>query len=153
LGSGCWGDKEVGLIWDHHRRFRLPAEEAEIRSYTIDDVIRVPIVLKDEDGVAHVRAIFRRMLRAGGIGPPSLDPDDMVELRGNGKGQEHATVEATLRVRDEHIPGDYLCVALQVYDSLGNMQMIKNPTPSKVFRLVGAGNRDEQKTEFLGWGD
>jgi hypothetical protein len=77
----------------------------------------------------------------------------MVELRGNGKGQEQATVEVTLKVRDEHIPGDYLCVALQVYDSRGNMAMIKNPTPSKVFRLVGAGNRDEQKTEFLGWGD
>jgi len=31
--------------------------------------------------------------------------------------------------------------------------MIKNPSPSKAFRLVDAGNRDEQKTEFLGWGD
>jgi hypothetical protein len=131
----------------------LPAKQAEIETYTIDDVIRVPIVLKDEDGVAHVRAIFKRIQYSGGIGPPSLDPDDMVELRGNGRGQQQATVEATLKVRDEHIPGDYLCVALQVYDSRGNMQMIKNPTPSKVFRLVGAGNRDEQKTEFLGWGD
>jgi hypothetical protein len=131
----------------------LPAKQAQIETYTIDDVIRVPIVLKDEDGVAHVRAIFKRMLRAGGIGPPSIDPDDMVELRGNGGGQQQATVEVTLKVRDEHIPGDYLCVALQVYDSQGNMVMIKNPSPSKAFRLVGAGNGDEQKTEFLGWGD
>jgi hypothetical protein len=131
----------------------LPTNQTEIETYSIDDVIRVPIVLKDEDGVAHVRAIFKRMLRGGGIGPPSIDPNDMVELRGNGRGQQQATVEVTLKVRDEHIPGDYLCVALQVYDSKGNMQMIKNPSPSKVFRLVGAGNRDEQKTEFLGWGD
>ena len=131
----------------------MPAKQAEIETYTIDDVIRVPIVLKDEDGVAHVRAIFKRMLRAGGIGPPSIDPDDMVELRGNGGGQQQATVEVTLKVRDEHIPGDYLCVAIQVYDSQGNMVMIKNPSPSKAFRLVDAGNRDEQKTEFLGWGD
>ena len=131
----------------------MPAKQAEIETYTIDDVIRVPIVLKDEDGVAHVRAIFKRMLRGGGIGPPSIDPDDMVELRGNGRGQQQATVEVTLKVRDEHIPGDYLCVALQVYDSQGNVQMIKNLSPSKVLRLVGAGNRDEQKTEFLGWGD
>ena len=153
MASGRWGDKELGLIWDCHRRFGLPAKQAEIETYTIDDVIRVPIVLQDEDGVAHVRAIFKRIQYSGGIGPPSLDPDDMVELRGNGRGQQQATVEATLKVRDEHIPGDYLCVALQVYDSRGNMQMIKNPTPSKVFRLVGAGNRDEQKTEFLAWGD
>ena len=131
----------------------MPTNQTEIETYSIDDVIRVPIVLKDEDGVAHVRAIFKRMLRGGGIGPPSIDPNDMVELRGNGRGQQQATVEVTLKVRDEHIPGDYLCVALQVYDSQGNMQMIKNPSPSKVFRLVGAGNRDEQKTEFLGWGD
>ena len=131
----------------------MPTNRTEIETYSIDDVIRVPIVLKDEDGVAHVRAIFKRMLRGGGIGPPSIDPNDMVELRGNGRGQQQATVEVTLKVRDEHIPGDYLCVALQVYDSQGNMQMIKNLSPSKVFRLVGAGNRDEQKTEFLGWGD
>ena len=131
----------------------MPAKQAEMETYTIDDVIRMPVVLNDEDGVAHVRAIFRRMLRAGGIGPPSLDPDDAVELRGNGKGQEQATVEVTLKVRDEHIPGDYLCVALQIYDSRGNMVMIKNPKPSKVFRLVGEGSRDEQKTQFLGWGD
>ena len=132
----------------------MPArKQSEIESYTIDEVIRVRIVLMDEDGVAHVRAIFKRMLRGGGIGPPSIDPDDMVELRGNGRGQQQATVEVTLKVRDEHMPGDYLCVALQVYDSQGNVQMIKNLSPSKVFRLVGAGNRDEQKTEFLGWGD
>ena len=66
MGPGCWGDKEVGLIGDRHRRFELPAKQAEVETYTIDDVIRVPIVLKDEDGVAHVRAIFRRMSRAGG---------------------------------------------------------------------------------------
>jgi hypothetical protein len=131
----------------------LPARQAQIETYTKDDVIRVPIVLKDEDGVAHVRAIFKRMLRSGGIGPPCIAPDDMVELRGNGGGQQQATVEVTLKVRDEHTPGDYLCVALQVYDSQGNMVMIKNPSPSKAFRLVDAGNRDEQKTEFLRWGD
>ncbi len=131
----------------------MSAQQTEIATYTIDDVIRLPIVLKDEDGVAHVRAIFRRMLRGGNIGPPSLDPDDQVELRGNGGGQQHATVEVTLKVQDTHIPGDYLCVAIQVYDSQDNMQMIKNPSPSRVFRLVGAGNRDEQKTEFLGWGN
>lgn len=57
----------------------------------------------------------------------------MVELRGNGKGQEQATVEVTLKVRDEHIPGDYLCVALQVYDSKGNMAMIKDIAVPRLF--------------------
>ena len=83
----------------------MSAKQTEIETYTIDDVIRVPIMLKDEDGVAHVRAIFRRMRRGGGLGPPSLDPDDMVELQGNGRSQQQATVELTLKVRDEHIPG------------------------------------------------
>ena len=69
MGPGCWDDKEVGLIGGRYRRFRLPAKQAEIETYTIDDVIRVPVVLKDEDGVAHVRAIFRRMLRGGGDRP------------------------------------------------------------------------------------
>jgi hypothetical protein len=44
----------------------MPANHMEPETYTIDDTIRVPIVLRDEEGVAHVRAIFRRMLRAGG---------------------------------------------------------------------------------------
>jgi hypothetical protein len=39
-----------------------------------------------------------------------------VNLRGNGEGQKEATVEMTLKVRDEHEPGDYLCVNIQACD-------------------------------------
>ena len=88
-----------------------------------------------------------------GIGPASLDPEDTLELRGNGGGQKQATVETTLKVRDEHEPGDYLCVAIQAYDSEGNMVMIKNPKPSRIFRIVDLGNKDDHETEFLGWGE
>jgi hypothetical protein len=56
-------------------------------------------------------------------------------------------------VRDEHEPGDYLCVAIQAYDSEGNMVMIKNPKPTKIFRIVDLGNKDDHKMEFLGWGE
>jgi hypothetical protein len=113
----------------------------------------VPVTLRDEDGVAHVRAIFRRMRQMGNLGPRGLDPDDTLELRGNGGGQKQATVETTLKVRDEHEPGDYLCVAIQAYDSEGNMMMIENPKPTKVFRIVDVGNKDDHKMEFLGWGE
>jgi hypothetical protein len=61
--------------------------------------------------------------------------------------------ETTLEVRDEHEPGDYLCVAIQAYDSEGNMVMIKNPKPTKIFRIVDLGNKDDHKMEFLGWGE
>jgi hypothetical protein len=134
----------------------VPADRTEpetYNTYNIDDTITVPIVLRDEDGVAHVRAIFRRMRRPGNLGPRGLDPDDTLELRGNRGGQKQATVEATLKVRDEHEPGDYLCVAIQAYDSKGNMAMIKNPKPSRLFRIVDLGGRDDHNTEFLGWGD
>ena len=125
----------------------------EPETYSIDDEIRVPVELRDEEGVAHVRAVFRRLRYAGELGPRGLDPTDMLELRGNGQNQKQATVELTLTVADEHEPGDYLCVAIQVYDAQGNMVMIKNPTPSRLFRIVDEGNRDDKKTEFLGWGD
>ena len=125
----------------------------EPEKYSIDDEIRVPVVLQDEDGVAHVRAIFRRLRYAGELGPRGLDPTDMLELRGNGQNQKRATVELTLKVVDEHEPGEYLCVAIQVYDAQGNMVMIKNPTPSRLFHIVDEGKRDDKKTEFLGWGD
>ena len=36
----------------------MTAERIEPETYTIDDTIRVPIELADDDGVAHVRAIF-----------------------------------------------------------------------------------------------
>ncbi len=110
------------------------------------------MLLRDEEGVAHVRAIFRRIRRPGKLGPRGLDSDDTLELRGNGGGQK-ATVEMTLKVRDEHEPGDYLCVAIQAYDSERNMAMIKNPEPSKVFRIVDSEEKDEHKMEFLGWGE
>jgi hypothetical protein len=131
----------------------LPANRPEPETYTMDDTIRVPLRLRDADGVAHVRAIFRRMRRPGNLGPRGLDPNDTLELRGNGGGQKQATVVTTLKVRDEHEPGDYLCVAIQVYDSQGNMVMIKDPKPTKIFRIVDLRNKDDQKVEFLGWGD
>ena len=131
----------------------MPADRTEPETYNIDDTIRVPIVLGDEDGVAHVRAIFRRMRQPGNLGPRGLDPDDTLELRGNGGGQKRTTMQTTLEVRDEHEPGDYLCVAIQAYDTEDNMVMIENPKPSRLFRIVDLGGRDDHKTEFLGWGD
>jgi hypothetical protein len=131
----------------------MPAQRVEPETYSIDDVIRVPIELEDEDGVAHVRAIFRRLRYTGELGPRGLDPDNTLELRGNGGNQRHATVETTLKVADEHEPGDYLCVAIQVYDSNGNVAMINNPVPSRVFKIVDEGKKEDKKTQFLGWGD
>jgi hypothetical protein len=130
----------------------MTAERVEPETYTIDDKIRVPIELVDEEGVGHVRAIFRRLRYAGELGPRGLDPDHTLELRGNGRNERHATVETTLKVADEHEPGDYLCVAIQVYDSRGNMVMLDNPMPSRVFKIVDEGKKDDKKTEFLGWG-
>ena len=134
-------------------RIGLPAKPTEPETYTIDDTIRVPVALRDEEGVAHLRAIFRRMRRPGNLGPRGLDPDDTLELRGNGGGKKRATVQTTLEVRDEHEPGDYLCVAIQAYDSEGNMVMIKNPKPTKIFRIVNLRNKDDHEMEFLGWGE
>jgi hypothetical protein len=131
----------------------MRAERVDPDTYSIDDIIRVPIVLRDEEGVAHVRAIFRRLRRPGTLGPRGMDPDTTLELRGNGRGQTQATVEVTLKVADEHEPGDYLCVAIQAYDANGNMVMIKNPKPSRIFRVVDEGKKDDRKTEFLGWGE
>jgi len=131
----------------------MPQDRVEPETYSIDDVIRVPIVLRDEDGVAHVRAVFRRLRYAGELGPRGLDPNDMLELRGNGNGQQEATVEATLTVADEHEPGDYLCVSIQVYDTEGNVVIIKTPSPSRVFRIIDEGKHNDKKTEFLGWGE
>ena len=131
----------------------MSANPTEPKTYTIDDTIRVPVALRDEEGVAHVRAIFRRMHRPGNLRPRGLDPDDTLELRGNRGGQKQATVKTTLKVRDEHEPGDYLCVAIQAYDSEGNMVMIKTPKPTKPFRFVDLRNKDNHKVEFLGWGE
>lgn len=126
---------------------------AELDTYSMDDVIKVPVSLKDEDGVAHVRVVFRRMRRPGGIGPRGLDPEDTLELRGNGRGEVETTVETTLKVADGHRPGEYLCVAIQAYDTKGNMVLIKDPKPTRIFRLVDLGHKNDRKTTFLGWGD
>lgn len=130
----------------------MSSGQTELDTYSIDDVIKIPVSLRDEDGVAHVRVVFRRMRRPGGIGPRGLDPEDTLELRGNGRGEVETTVEATLKVADGHRPGEYLCVAIQAYDTKGNMVMIKNPTPTRLFKIVDLGNKDDKKTTFLGWG-
>jgi hypothetical protein len=112
----------------------------------IDDTIRVPIELMDEDGVAHVRAIFRRLRYVGELGPRGFDPDHILEVRGNGQSQKHTT----LKVTEEHEPGDYLCIAIHGYDSNGNLTTINNPMPSRVFKIVDEGKKDDTVTEFLG---
>jgi hypothetical protein len=84
------------------------------------------------------------------LGPRGLDPTDTLELRGNGQNQKQATVDLSLKVADEHVSGDYLCVSIQAYDADGNVVIIKNPTPSRLFRIVDEGKRDDKKTEFLG---
>jgi hypothetical protein len=33
------------------------------------------------------------------------------------------------------------------------MIMIENPSPAKIFRVVDERKRDDNRTEFLGWGD
>jgi len=48
-------------------------------------------------------------------------------------------------MRDEHEPGDYLFVAIQAYDSQGNMVMIENPKPTKVFRIVDLRNKKTKR--------
>jgi muconolactone delta-isomerase len=116
----------------------------------INDTIRVPIELMDEDGVAHVRAIFRRLRYVGELGPRGFDPDHILEVRGNGQSQKHTTVETTLKVAEEHEPGDYLCIAIHGYDSNGNLTTINNPMPSRVFKIVDEGKKDDTVTEFLG---
>ena len=39
------------------------------------------------------------------------------------------------------------------YDSEGNMVMIENPKPTRIFRIEDLGNKDDHKMEFLGWGE
>ena len=131
----------------------MAAGRSQAETYTIDDEIRVPILLSDEDGVAHVRAIFRRLRTSSDLGPRGLDPNDALELRGNGQNQKRATVEVSIKFADEHTPGEYLCTAIQAYDAEGNMEMIKNPTPSRVFHIVDERKKDDKKMEFLGWGE
>ena len=50
-------------------------EQAVPETYTIGEMIRVPVVLRDEDGVCHIRAVFKRMRRPGHRGPRDLDPE------------------------------------------------------------------------------
>ncbi|MGB3682951.1 MAG: hypothetical protein WA990_10755 [Rubrobacteraceae bacterium] len=128
-------------------------QQQEARGYSIDDTISVPIELEDEAGIAHVRAVFWRIKNAGSVGPRGLKPDDTLELRGNGDQQTRATVDVTLKVDDQHAPGEYLCVAVQVYDPEGNVTVIRNPSPAKTIRIVEDGKKGRQGPKFLGWGD
>lgn len=128
----------------------MPQEPAR---YGIDETIRIPITLEDEAGIAHVRSVFWRVKQGGSIGPRGLAPNDTLELRGNGEQQKHATVDTSLKVNDQHVPGEYLCVAIQVYDPDGNMVVIRNPAPAMSILIVENGKKGRQGPKFLGWGD
>lgn len=131
----------------------MTTQYQERKTYGIDDTIRVPIILEDEVGVAHVRAVFWRVKQGSSVGPRGLDPNDTLELRGNGENQERTTVDTTLKVSDQHVPGEYLCVAIQVYDPEGNMAVIRNPHPPTSIHIVENGKKGRQGPRFLGWGE
>jgi hypothetical protein len=131
------------------RRTVLSKESAR---YGIDETIKLPITLEDEVGIAHVRAVFWRVKKGGSIGPRGLAPNDTLELRGNGEQKNRVTVNTTLKVDDQHVPGEYLCVAIQVYDPEGNMTVIRNPSPPKSIHIVENGERSRQGPSFIGWG-
>ncbi len=128
-------------------------QEQKVKAYSIDDTISVPIELEDEAGISHVRAVFWRIKNPGSVGPRGLAPADTLELRGNGEQQTRATVDATLKVGDQHVPGEYLCVAIQVYDPEGNVSVIQNPSPAKTIQIIEDDNKGRQGAKFLGWGD
>ncbi len=128
-------------------------QEQKVKSYSIDDTISLPIKLEDEAGIAHVRAVFWRIKNPGSVGPRGLAPQDILELRGNGEKRTRATVDVTLKVNDHHVPGEYLCVAVQIYDPDGNVAVINNPSPAKTIRIAEDGKKDRQGPKFLGWGD
>lgn len=121
-------------------------------SYGIDETIKIPITLEDKAGISHVRAVFWRVKQGGSIGPRGLAPNDTLELRGNGEQEKRVTVNTTLKVSDQHRPGEYLCVAIQVYDPEGNMTVVNNPTPPKTLHIVENGEKGRQGPRFLGWG-
>ena len=121
--------------------------------YGIDETIKIPITLENEVGIAHVRAVFWRIKQGSSIGPRGLAPNDTLELRGNGGQQKRVTVNTTLKVNDQHVPGEYLCVAIQVYDPEGNMTVIRNPSPPISIHIVENGEKSRQGPRFLGWGE
>ena len=128
-------------------------QQQETKTYSIDDNISLPIELEDEAGIAHVRVLFWRIKNLGSLGPRGLAPDDTLELRGNGDKQTHATVETTLEVSDRHVPGEYLCVSIQVYDPDGNVTVIRNPSPAKTVRIIEGDKKERPGPKFLGWRD
>lgn len=121
--------------------------------YGIDETIRIPITLEDDLGIAHVRAVFWRVKQGNNSGPRGLAPNDTLELRGNGEQEKRATVDATLKVNDQHRPGEYLCVAIHVYDPEGNMMVIRNPSPPMSIHIVENGEKGRRGPRFIGWGD
>ena len=123
----------------------------EVQTYSLGDVIKVPIKLRDGDGISRVTADFRR-LKAASFGPGRLDPNGKIVLHGDGAGQTEATVEVSGRVTDVSAPGNYLCVAVHVYDARGHMETIENPRPAKIVRVVEGVEDAGAPAEFLGWG-
>ena len=125
---------------------------AEVTTHTLGNRVQIPVRIRAPDGVSRVYAEFR-LLVARTLGPGSLDPDRSFTLRGRGAGRVEDTVELEGSVAEEFTPGEYLCVALHVYDELGRVETIRAPYPSRILRVVKSGLEDSKApVEFLGWG-
>ncbi len=130
---------------------RKTQQGKEPGAYSVGDTIRVPVKLKYALGIDCASALFRRLKPHASLGA-SLDPENRIELQGDGGKQTYATVELTAEVGSRHTPGEYLCVAIQIFDEDGYMETIPNPYPSKLFRIVEDGESVRERPQFLGWG-
>ncbi|HMF57166.1 MAG TPA: hypothetical protein VK619_12565 [Pyrinomonadaceae bacterium] len=112
-----------------------------METYTLGETLRLELKLRDKSGIGYTAALFNRC--STGTQPVN----GIILLIGDGEGRTDATVELTIQIKKETIPGEYRCEYIQVQDALGNH--IRH-YPDIRFRIEGVPG-DHEGPELLDW--
>jgi hypothetical protein len=94
--------------------------------------------VRDDSGVAHVRAFFAQ----------KNDSTKQINLRGSGQGATDTEVILVGSVREGTAPGEYYCYQLILDDTVGNRRLVNSPgIEFKIADVPG----DHEGPEFEGW--
>jgi hypothetical protein len=112
------------------------SEGNAMETFSLGDIIRLELDLRDESGVSTVSAAFYEL--SGGKG---------FMMRGESEGEREVTMVLSQEVTNEMPPGEYRCEGVTVYDVHLNRKTFH---PDIRFRVVNIPG-DHEGPELFGW--
>lgn len=127
------------IMWGHS--YQLVRKAVVMQTYTLGDMLRIEISLRDKTGIGYIAAVFN------GCVTHARPSGGTIVLVGDGGGRTETKVELGTQITHQTTPGEYRCEYIQVQDTLGNHILHQPDIRFRVESIPG----DHEGPELLDW--